>query len=140
MISGDMLEFTGEEEEVMTEQPPPEAPSTPRRKRGRPPKGPEGRNRSVEGGGRRRGHFSAEEVEARRHYCEHCGYRAARSNTLKMHLLAVHAGDRRHLCPAASAGCGYRSARVGDLNRHFKAVHGKNGTVHPEDFNDVMMG
>ena len=63
--------------------------------------------------------ISSDEYESRRHRCSFCHYKAARSNTLKMHVVAVHEGNKSFVC----AHCSYRSARRGDLNRHLKTVH-----------------
>ncbi len=63
--------------------------------------------------------ISAEEIENRKFRCELCDYKAARSNTLKMHVIAVHDRAKNYLC----AHCDYRTARRGDLNRHLRTVH-----------------
>jgi hypothetical protein len=56
---------------------------------------------------------------ARRYKCPRCDYSASRSNTVKVHVRAVHEQARSLQCPS----CPYKSARKGDLNRHVRMVH-----------------
>ncbi len=78
-------------------------------------------------GGKRR-IITPEEMAQRKYECQFCDYKAARSNTLKMHIIAVHEQAKTFACDMSS----YKTARRGDFNRHTKTVHKKTNGVNGE--------
>ena len=55
----------------------------------------------------------------RDHKCDHCGKCFSQSGSLKLHIKAIHEGQRDHKCQH----CEQSFAQSGNLSRHIRAVH-----------------
>lgn len=60
-------------------------------------------------------------LRGRKFKCDLCGFCFGQRGALRNHVVAVHEGRRRYICPRE--GCGRRFGAPGDVTRHVNSVH-----------------